>query len=46
MWRHEDVFRTLGMGIDFVTGEWISDEYAPLGPVPRIRWATRSCWHR
>ena len=28
MWRHEDVFRTLGGGIDFVTGEWISDEYA------------------
>ena len=27
MWRHEDVFRTLGGGIDFVTGEWISDEY-------------------
>jgi acyl-CoA synthetase (AMP-forming)/AMP-acid ligase II len=28
MWRHEDVFRTLGGGIDFVTGEWVSDEYA------------------
>ncbi len=28
MWRHEDVFRTLGGGIDFVTGEWISDEYS------------------
>jgi 3-oxocholest-4-en-26-oate---CoA ligase len=28
MWRHEDVFRTLGGGIDFVTGEWISDEFA------------------
>ena len=24
MWRHEDVFRTLGGGIDFVTGEWIT----------------------
>ena len=28
MWRHEDVFRTLGGGIDFVTGEWVADEYA------------------
>jgi acyl-CoA synthetase (AMP-forming)/AMP-acid ligase II len=28
MWRHEDVFRTLGGGIDFVTGEWVTDEYA------------------
>ena len=27
MWRHEDVFRTLGGGIDFVTGERITDEY-------------------
>ena len=28
MWRHEDVLRTLGGGIDFVTGERINDEYA------------------
>jgi acyl-CoA synthetase (AMP-forming)/AMP-acid ligase II len=28
MWRHEDVFRTLGGGIDFVTGERVEDEYA------------------
>jgi len=27
MWRHEDVFRTLGGGIDFVTGEWVNDEH-------------------
>ncbi len=27
MWRHEDVWRTLGGGIDFVTGERITDEY-------------------
>lgn len=27
MWRHEDVFRTLGGGIDFVTGERVEDEY-------------------
>ncbi|MEY2450289.1 MAG: 3-oxocholest-4-en-26-oate---CoA ligase, partial [Acidimicrobiaceae bacterium] len=26
MWRHEDVFRTLGGGIDFVTGERVDDE--------------------
>ena len=27
MWRHEDVFRTLGGGIDFASGEFITDEY-------------------
>jgi len=27
MWRHEDVWRTLGGGIDFMTGERIEDEY-------------------
>ncbi len=27
MWRHEDVWRTLGGGIDFVTGERITDEH-------------------
>jgi len=27
MWRHEDVWRTLGGGIDFVTGQRIEDEY-------------------
>lgn len=27
MWRHEDVWRTLGGGIDFVTGERVQDEY-------------------
>ena len=27
MWRHEDVFRALGGGIDFVTGERITDEF-------------------
>ena len=27
MWRHEDVFRALGGGIDFVTGERIIDEF-------------------
>ena len=28
MWRHEDVWRTLGGGIDFVTGEPLPDEFA------------------
>jgi len=28
MWRHEDVWRTLGGGIDFVTGEVLPDEWA------------------
>ncbi|MCP2254683.1 Acyl-CoA synthetase (AMP-forming)/AMP-acid ligase II [Prauserella aidingensis] len=28
MWRHEDVFRALGGGIDFVTGEYVPDEWA------------------
>lgn len=27
VWRHEDVFRTLGGGIDFMTGERVEDEY-------------------
>jgi acyl-CoA synthetase (AMP-forming)/AMP-acid ligase II len=28
MWRHEDVWRVLGGGIDFVTGERLPDEWA------------------
>lgn len=28
MWRHEDVWRTLGGGINFVTGEPLEDEHA------------------
>jgi 3-oxocholest-4-en-26-oate---CoA ligase len=28
MWRHEDIWRTLGGGIDFVTGETLEDEWA------------------
>jgi acyl-CoA synthetase (AMP-forming)/AMP-acid ligase II len=27
MWQHEDVFRTLGGGIDFATGTVVTDEY-------------------
>ena len=47
MWRHEDVFRTLGGGIDFVTGERVEDEYAlSRGRRPRRRRATPSCSRR
>src|SRR3984957_8685824 len=28
MWRHEDIWRTLGGGIDFITGEPLADEWA------------------
>jgi acyl-CoA synthetase (AMP-forming)/AMP-acid ligase II len=28
MWRHEDIWRTLGGGIDFVTGAPLADEWA------------------
>ncbi|HEX6519447.1 MAG TPA: acyl-CoA synthetase [Streptosporangiaceae bacterium] len=28
MWRHEDIWRTLGGGIDFITGEVLEDEWA------------------
>ncbi|MGW4117186.1 acyl-CoA synthetase [Nocardia sp. NPDC004711] len=27
MWRHEDVWRTLGGGINYMTGEYVSDEW-------------------
>jgi acyl-CoA synthetase (AMP-forming)/AMP-acid ligase II len=27
MWRHEDIWRTLGGGVDFVTGEPLPDEF-------------------
>ena len=27
MWRHEDIWRTLGGGIDFLTGEPLADEW-------------------
>ncbi|MFE6864740.1 acyl-CoA synthetase [Nocardia sp. NPDC057668] len=27
LWRHEDVWRALGGGINFVTGEYVSDEW-------------------
>src|SRR5579862_4250480 len=28
MWRHEDIWRTLAGGIDFITGEMLPDEWA------------------
>jgi 3-oxocholest-4-en-26-oate---CoA ligase len=28
MWRHEDIWRTLGGGIDFISGERLEDEWA------------------
>ncbi|MCB0954011.1 MAG: AMP-binding protein, partial [Microthrixaceae bacterium] len=31
MWRHEDVWRALGGGIDFVTGERITDDFLLAG---------------
>jgi 3-oxocholest-4-en-26-oate---CoA ligase len=31
MWRHEDVWRTLGGGIDFMSGEPLDDEYSQRG---------------
>ena len=27
IWRHEDIWRTLGGGVDFATGEWMPDEW-------------------
>ena len=47
MWRHEDVWRTLGGGIDFVTGERIEDEYQLSRDAGRAsRLGHASCWRR
>jgi len=27
LWRHEDIWRTLGGGIDFITGDPLPDEW-------------------
>ncbi len=32
MWRHEDIWQTLGGGIDFVTGETLDDEVVSQSP--------------
>ena len=42
MWRHEDIWRTLGGGIDFMTGVPLADE---MGAVPPGRWS-RPGWSR
>jgi 3-oxocholest-4-en-26-oate---CoA ligase len=50
LWRHEDVWRTLGGGIDFATGERLPDEWAQIrrgtaGPTGMIRLATAPLIH-
>ena len=49
MWRHEDIWRVLGGGIDFETGEPLDDEYdqskqAAAGP-PMIRFPIPPLMH-
>jgi 3-oxocholest-4-en-26-oate---CoA ligase len=44
LWRHEDVWRTLGGGIDFATGERLADEWqqsrrGSAGPAGMVRLA-------
>jgi len=44
LWRHEDVWRTLGGGIDFATGERLADEWQQIrrsggGPTGMVRLA-------
>jgi acyl-CoA synthetase (AMP-forming)/AMP-acid ligase II len=44
LWRHEDVWRTLGGGIDFATGEPLADEWEQIrrgtaGPAGLVRLA-------
>jgi 3-oxocholest-4-en-26-oate---CoA ligase len=50
LWRHEDVWRTLGGGIDFVTGERLADEWEQIrrgtaGPAGLVRLATAPLIH-
>jgi len=50
LWRHEDVWRTLGGGIDFTTGERMPDEWAQIrrgtaGPAGMVRLATAPLIH-
>ncbi len=50
LWRHEDVWRTLGGGIDFATGERLADEWAQIrrgtaGPAGMVRLATAPLIH-
>jgi acyl-CoA synthetase (AMP-forming)/AMP-acid ligase II len=50
LWRHEDVWRTLGGGIDFTTGERLADEWEQIrrgtaGPTGMVRLATAPLIH-
>ena len=50
LWRHEDVWRTLGGGIDFATGEPLPDEWeqskrAALTPAGLVRLCTAPLIH-
>ena len=46
VWRHEDVWRTLGGGIDFITGERIrTSTVCPATPRPAPE-RSASCWRR
>jgi 3-oxocholest-4-en-26-oate---CoA ligase len=50
LWRHEDVWRTLGGGIDFATGERMPDEWeqskrAAAAPAGLVRLATAPLIH-
>jgi 3-oxocholest-4-en-26-oate---CoA ligase len=50
LWRHEDVWRTLGGGIDFATGQRLADEWEQIrrgtaGPTGMVRLATAPLIH-
>jgi acyl-CoA synthetase (AMP-forming)/AMP-acid ligase II len=50
LWRHEDVWRTLGGGIDFTTGERLADEWEQIrrgtaGPAGLVRLAAAPLIH-
>jgi 3-oxocholest-4-en-26-oate---CoA ligase len=50
LWRHEDVWRTLGGGIDFTTGEHLPDEWEQIrrgtaGPAGMVRLTTAPLIH-
>jgi acyl-CoA synthetase (AMP-forming)/AMP-acid ligase II len=50
LWRHEDVWRTLGGGIDFTTGEALKDEWEQIrrgtaGPAGLVRLTTAPLIH-
>jgi 3-oxocholest-4-en-26-oate---CoA ligase len=50
LWRHEDIWRTLGGGIDFATGAWMPDEWeqskrAAAAPAGLVRLAAAPLIH-